>query len=369
MTLAFVVYFMLLLICTTFSGAYKSRDKIVRFVLGYLIPIVFVAIVFGGRFYVGSDWENYKDYYDDLVNNGFTLTNAFETTLEPIYMLLSMVVATFKCGSSYFFAVVAIIQFSIVYLLFSDNKKLLPFAFFFYIVGTLFSDINIIRQATAMGIVTLSIKHIDNKIKSIALLLLAIGFHYSAVIFVPAIFIDKKLFSFLDNTFVVSILFFLTLAFSQIISIYASGFIQMIDFNAKYSRSANNLDVEMTVSTGYGIIAREFVSFLLILLWYKLRKKGPTTPFFCTIYRVAVLGILLSNIFGISEYLSRLAIYYSGFSYILWAFMSYTVFNSRKLGLYHVVMVVVIMIDLAMFCMGILNGSGGCSPYIFKWIG
>lgn len=366
MTAAFVVYFLILFVCTAFSSAYKSSDKSVKTIIGYLIPIVVVAIVLGGRYKTGSDWENYKEYYDVLCN--IPLADAFNSSLEPIYVLLNKFISFFGCGSSVFFAVVAIIQFSIIYLLFKEDKTIIPYALFIYIISNLSLDVNIVRQSLAMSLVFLASKYVNrNKIKCALLIAIAVGFHYSALITIPIIFIDNRLFRFLDNTYFVVIIYFVSIALASLISDFLSGYIQMFEYGYKYGQNANNLDQEMELSTGYGIIAKHILNLTMIFLWTKVRKYI-SNPFYLNVYRITVLGFFLFNIFGISVFLSRMALYYYHFLFMIWAIICYSAFHNKAVKKYNVYVLGAVLLYLMIFAVGIYHGDGGASPYTFKWI-
>jgi len=369
MSAAFFAYFTILFVFVFFSRYFRdSSSHFERLIFGYLIPIIVVCILLGGRFETGSDWEEYKEYYDNLLRYGNSLSNAFDSTLEPLYMLMSISVASLGVGSSYFFAVVALVQFTLIYVLCNHRKRMLPYILLFYILGNLFMNMNILRQTLALGFVLISLNYFNRKWLFLFFLLMAVGFHYSAIIFLPVVFIDKKLFKFLDNPFVVVLLYIATLVTAQIIINYASGYIQMIDFSAKYSRNADNLDVEMVVSSGYGIIAKHLLNLLLIYLWSKI-KHYTNDNFYTNAYRITVIGFLISNIFGVSVFLSRLALYYTVFSVVIWAYMTISIMKTKQFKHLRIFIVSAIVLNVLFFCMGIINGNGGCSPYTFKWIG
>ena len=325
-----------------------------------------VAIVFGGRYNTGTDWENYKDYFDDI--SRYPMKGVLFGSLEPLYVLLNKIVAICGFGSSAFFAIIAIFQFSVVYILFKEDRALVPYALFFYTVSNLSLDMNIVRQTLAMSLVFLSSKYITGrKLRSAILLTIAIGFHYSAVICLPILFIDSKIFKFLDKTSLVVALYFISIIFATLINQYLAGYIQLIEFGDKYTRNANNLDEEMALSTGYGIIAKHMLNLTLLFFWTKVRCFV-NKPFYISVYRVTVLGFILFNISGISVYLSRLALYYVQFYFIVWTVICYTVFHNKSLSRCNIFVYGTILLYLLMFIIGIYHGDGGVSPYTFKWI-
>lgn len=366
---AFVVYFTIVLICVFLSrGAYTLKDKSIRFFVAYLIPVLYSAILLGGRINTGSDWENYKEYYDEILKHGLSLSELFSSMLEPAYLLLNMAVASLGVGSSFFFAVVTVIHLSVIYILYRKNPRMLPYGLFFYLMGNMSLDVNVVRQSIALScMVVSSLYIIDKRFVAFLLFLLAVCFHYSAFFVAPILLIDKPLFRFLDNTYVIVILYALTAIMATPINNMFSTYIQMIEFNDKYSKNAENLTELMEVSSGYGLMVKHFLNFALIFLWCKIREKVADN-YHTMIYRVCTLGFLWANAFGISVYLSRLTLYYSFFSFIMWVYIAYCIFNNVNLKKYRLIMTCIMLLNLLLFSAGILHSSGGCSPYHFQWI-
>lgn len=364
----YVVYFLLLFLCTILSVACKAKNKDVRFFIGYLIPILVVSIVFGGRYETGTDWSNYKDYFDEI--SKYHIEGVLYGSLEPLYVLLNKVIASLGFGSSSFFAIVAAFQFSVVYILFKEDRPLIPIAVFFYTVANLALDMNIVRQALAISIVFLASSCVSGSgctIKRAALIAMAIGFHYSALICIPIIFIDSKVFKYLDKSLLIVVLYFLSIILAGLIRQYLSDFVQLIEFGGKYDQNASNLDQVMAVSTGYGRIAKHILNLTMIILWSQVRSFV-SKPVYFNIYRISVIGVLLFNVFGVSVYLSRMALYYSQFQFVVWTVICYNVFYNKALRNYSLLGYGIIVIELIMFAVSIYHGDGGISPYNYKWI-
>lgn len=364
---AYLVYFTILITLVVCSRFYCiSKTRFTKVVFGYVFPLLVVAILLGGRYKTGSDWPNYKDYYDSVLKGQLTIDDAFATSLEPAYTLLMVVVAFLKKGSSYFFALVAIIQFSSIYFLYKDRKQLLSFALFFYTIFNLTLDVNVARQSLAMSMIFISYKYVhENKYLCFLFFCIAVGFHYSALFAIFLLFIDKPIFCFLDKTFWVVSLYIVTLFFSTYLSDYVLNYSQIFDLGDRFDRNVSYMTDQMKVSSGYGLLVTHLLNFLLIYLWGII--KTPIKDLFHTYaFRLCVIGFLFANIFGISVSLSRLTIYYSHFSFILWAFIIYTIFHTkRNLSL---IAFGVLLLDLLFFIFSIYNSNGGCSPYMFKWI-
>ena len=369
MVAAFIVYYSIIFSFAFFSRyIYISKRSFGRILLGYMIPIFIAAILLGGRYNTGSDWENYKEYYDELLFRGISFEEAFSASLEPAYLILNKCIAFFNVGSSVFFAVVVILQFSVVYLLYRNKSKLLPYALFFYTMGNITLNMNIVRQTLAMSILFLSLKYAsNNKIKFLVLYIVSVGFHYSAIIFLPVIILNRKWFKFLDQPIIVIVLYISSFVLAPLINQILTGFIQMIEFGDKYSRNSSNIDSEMELASGYGLVIKHFLEILLIYLWHKM-KLTKVDEFHMLAYRVTIVGLILANIFGLSVFMARVALYYSHAIFILWALLFYNIFNINKYKKYYPYAVGILILDIAVFSVGIINGNGGCSPYMFKWI-
>lgn len=364
-----LIYLFLLLF--TIWGAYISSKyetkKPIGIVLGFVLFIV--SIVIGGRYNVGTDWENYFNLYTSILDNGITLDEIMYSGYEPLYVAMNALFAYLDLSPSVFFTGVALLQF--VLLCYAvDNKKVLLWVFFFFFTQLFAMTLNIQRQMIAVGFFLLATKYIDkNKIVYLLLIVCASLFHYSSIILFPLVFINNRFFSFLENRGIVLILFFITLIFSS----YFLGALDLssLDYlmSDKYLRNMEELDVEMKVSSGLGIMAQRLMYIVAIcympsmLNYYKSSRLS-------IVYRLFIVGLLLANIFEISMFLSRVPLALVSLKVLIYSYLCNYLFKLRKNALTLKIFIGICFVTLSfiMLIMGIMNSDAGMSPYMFKWI-
>ena len=177
MDLAYFVYTLLLVIMVlSFSmiNTYQAA-KIKPIILGF--SIILFSLVLGLRYDVGTDYLGYKE--DFLAGN-----ERFEVGYSLVCDLFRTI--GFDYPSIFIFSV--FIQFLFFYLGVKDNKRILPWAVFFYFTTLhLFLSLNVIRQTIAFSIFIYAVKFINNKSFPRYLLwcLIASTFHKSAIILIP----------------------------------------------------------------------------------------------------------------------------------------------------------------------------------------
>ena len=131
-------------------------------------------------------------------------------------------------------------------------------------------------------------------------------------------------------------------------------------------RNASTADEElMTASSGLGLIFIKICDLCLILTSDKVIGYYNDVKVKC-LYRLFFIGIILSNIFGLSVMLSRLPLGLVMLRiYILSLACHYFFKVERK---YFLLGLALLFINLLMIITGVLHGDGGCSPYQFKWL-
>ena len=369
---ATIIIYMFLLLFTIWGAYISSKYEIkkpIGIVLGFILFIV--SVIIGGRYNVGTDWENYFDLYTSILDSGITLDGIIYSGYEPLYVTMNALFAFFDLSPSIFFTGVALLQF--VLLCYAvENKRLLLWVFFFFFTQLFAMTLNIQRQMIAVGFFLLATKYLDkNKIVYLLLIACASLFHYSSIILFPLVFINHRLFSFLEDRRIVLILFFITL-------IFGSSFLGALDLsvldslmNDKYLRNMEELDIEMKVSSGLGIMAQRLMYIVSIcympsiLNYYKSNRLS-------IVYRLFIVGLLLANIFEISMFLSRVPLALVSLKVLIYSYLCNYLFKSKKntntLTLKIFIGICFVTLSFMMLIMGIMNSDAGMSPYEFKWI-
>ena len=359
------------LIIFTIFGAYISSKYESKRPIGFLLMfiLIWISIIIGGRYEVGTDWPNYLDLYYSILNYGITFNSSIFNGYEPLYLMLNAIFAFFDLSPSIFFTGVALLQFVLLCKA-VDNKKIIPWVIFFFFTQLFAMSLNIQRQMIAVGFFLLATKYLDkSKVVYLVLVLCATLFHYSSIILFPLVFINNHIFSFLENRVIAILLFFATLIFSEvflgILNLSSMG--DLLSVSDKYVKNLDAVDIEMDVSSGYGIIARNLMAIVSIyymphlLNFYKNVRLS-------SIYRLFIIGLLLSNIFEISMFLSRIPLALVSLKVLIYPLLCRYWFRKKTHPLELLIGIGFILLHLAMFIMSIVNNDSGISPYNFKWL-
>ena len=171
------------------------RTRQTRKAICILITVQLILITGLRKYTVGVDTPQYYSLFNTLNRFG---TDIFWNRSRDKFMLIYKAVNYFvwKCGGSFqslllIMAAIAIIP--VMYYIYNNSKNVffsifiyLSFNYYMYTLITL-------RQSAAYGIILLSIPAIRsrNLMKFLLLLVIAIGFHISAIFFLPAYWIYK----------------------------------------------------------------------------------------------------------------------------------------------------------------------------------
>lgn len=146
-----------------------------------ICPVVLLwTLIVGGQYYVGTDYGAYLNYFTPPF---------FENRFEPLFSLCSNILVNNGFGGQFPFFVFGFIN---CVLIFSSAYKLKIqylgiFYFLLITVSTFFNNqMNGIRQCIATAFCFFAFSELNgSKIKGVLFIIIAMGFHYSALVFVP----------------------------------------------------------------------------------------------------------------------------------------------------------------------------------------
>lgn len=170
---------------------HSFKRSFVAFVIGVL------AVIVGCRYDVGADWLNYKEYYySGILLDGF----GFERSVEPLYVLLQNFFRYLGFTHAVFFSFLSIVSLCCYY----KAAKLLGIKFFMTVFFVYFSlvflnyQFNVIRQGMMASFVWLAFayKTSGNYKASIISIVIALGFHFTALAFIPIVLLSNRYLSF-----------------------------------------------------------------------------------------------------------------------------------------------------------------------------
>jgi len=256
----------------------------------------------------GSDYENYKKYFEDIAGG-------YDVYLEPGYVFLNHVANYSYLGYEGLLFFVAFVTFFFYFIRLSENSEniILASSMLFF-SGIVFYSMGWIRFIMACSIVFFSIKYLfENKyFKFTTFIGVASLFHFSALIALSFIWIRhlKKSTFLYFFVFSISIVFFLPgslyLFLEYVFSIFDLHYSSYLNF-------FNEMEYADIESSGLGLLSRLVLSILLLLYatFANLEKNNET------LIRIIALGFAFFGVLSIFSPLNRAAIIFMQFC-ILW---------------------------------------------------
>lgn len=334
---------------------------------GYILfPIVIISTIVGFRYQVGTDWENYCDIYNQALMSQLSMRETIESSMEPLYLILNIMLAFIQVPYQIFFLTVMLIHLCFLYKSFNDYVWLLPLGLFFYFTSVFTTSLNIQRQTLAFCIFIYATTFYRNGdwVKYIISIMIAFCFHYSSIILLPVYLLRFKFFSFLDKRWLAILLYIFSFFLFQYILDIINYFISSFVTNAKYLSNMSYLgNADMEVNSGLGILIFHLLDVLIILYSVKLSNYFKKVKFEY-IYRAFLIGVILANIFGNDVFLSRVPFALENLRFMMLAFLTYYLLQNKTNWNFSCA-IFLIAINISTFIMGILNGHSGCSPYHF----
>ena len=367
MGLAYAVYTLLLFLMLLFTipVAASRRGEVYSPVnrFSYFFPIFILAIIFGFRYGVGVDYFAYEDLYTSQRFHSIFDGSSNELLFGGIYY------GCFKMGLPYAYVQVILnfIFFFFFYKSFEGRKDIMPWAvLFFFLTGTLFLYLNIQRQGIALSILIYSVQYIEKRKLGNFLLyiLIAMGFHLSAILFLPMYFLWRLMPVFkLRKTQL--IIWGVTLLFSVILLNVMTELSMSLLTGTKYGRYGELvLNWESDKGSGMGTMVKGLCDLFAIFYSRRLFHSGKYQPYFDIVYFIFFIGSVLSNIFQYNLLLNRVAFLFVSFRFIVLACVYDYIFHGGKI-LDKVVAVGLLFVCFAYFLGMIYIGNNECSPFQF----
>ncbi|MDY0104757.1 MAG: EpsG family protein [Lentimicrobium sp.] len=211
----------------------------------------------------GFDYDVYESSYDILHFSDF-IDSFGDIQFEPSFILLNIISPSF----AFLIALMGVLTLSIKYLFI---KKISPYPVLSLLVLFLAYVLNFemgqIRQALSMSIMLYSVLYFQDRKKILLFILIAALFHYSALIFLLAVFLPRtvKKWYFYAFLLVLSvILYFIAEPFIYIISNFLPGF-SGAKLLLYYEMEKGEIDISIPLLT---------LKVVLIVFFYLLRLRS-----------------------------------------------------------------------------------------------
>lgn len=165
--------------------------------------ILVLAVIVGCRYDVGADWSSYRDYY----YSGILFDGGFERSVEPLYVLCQNIFRYLGFTHAVFFTVLSVVSLCCYY----KASKLLGIKYFMTVLFVYFTlvflnyQFNVIRQGMMASFVWLAFAYriVGNIKASVISIIVALGFHFTALAFIPIVFLANRRFSYIETAIII----------------------------------------------------------------------------------------------------------------------------------------------------------------------
>ena len=304
----YIVTFCISCMFASLANNFRRKRRNIGFIFFSVLAILCGSALAGVRAStVGTDVMTYGNYIFRLAESSDSPVNLFVkqgSIIEPLYLLLNFVVSRFTRDVHWMYFILQFISLSLAYVAIArnkDNDNISLSLMVYYLTFYAFS-LNGLRQSVAMSLLLFAYQYIyeDNFRKFILVILIAAGFHYSAILFLALYFINQYI-SKSDNkklTDAVIVLGFIaSIFFSQtIIRLF------MI-FVPKYERYITNARMAFSLNP---FLVRIPLILIMIIFYKQYQKKDSRFDFWLVLLVGDAIFIELRSIMPA---LSRLSFY------------------------------------------------------------
>ena len=325
-------------------------------------PILFFAFIFGLRYDVGRDHLSYLEAYQ---------TGIGVERYEYIFQYITILFDSLNLHYFWYFALWAFIQIFSVYYALKDERYLMPYIAISLMMGQYFIHwMNGIRQDLAACIFFYSISFISEKkfLKYILCLIVAFGFHKSALILLPLYPILSSAKNLTFNRFIQ----FVILTFAFVVAItkrdYMSDFFPIINYFTMqldygvYSEGVIESFVDKT-KAGDGMSVRILFLINLFIIYYapKMKRRFQSNKFIIY-YNLYYWGAVFQLFFINNMLLARPFRYFRLFNMLMIAYLLYYLCYPKLTKKNFMFFITIIFLLLLLFAATIIN-----EPFYFFW--
>lgn len=311
------------------------------------------AVVFGMRYDVGEDHLGYLDGY---------INPFLHKEYEPLFALIRDTLSNAGVHPIVFFAVCAFIQVFCLFYFMKDCKFLYPALIVSLFMGQFFIHwMNGIRQDIAGCILLCAITCVIDKriVGFFTLVLISVGFHYSAVILFPFYFLYLKKDHYFNSINVQYLLLFVV----SYVAIYNVDLLTNINDTIFYLATLSGYEMytedvlyRFADITKTGVSMYVFILLDLIIVSYcKKMKCYYYGRKFNIIYDLYFFGTLAQIVFVNNLVLARPFRYFRGFKLVVIACLIFFLYKKSRQSINAAVLFMVVVLLLILFAATIKN--------------
>ncbi len=300
------------------------------------LPIIIFTLVFGFRYGVGIDYNNYMSIYE--YTEDYSLSDILEyERFEPGFSTLVYICHYINAPVYVFFSLIAFLQIYFIDKAFKDQKEVLPYAYMTLILTgvCMLTFMNIMRQIVAFCIFLFSIQYICNNklLKYWICCLLALSFHKSAIILFPLYFIWIRKKGFFNKPIVLLVMILISICTVHITSWqtilhYFDNFIAMLGYGDYIDRAEAYVN---SGGRGIGLFDLfELLIFAMVVFLIPQMKEYFKSDFFNVLFDLFIIGICAKYVFKGSMLLDRMIVYFTTTQFIILAYTLCYLYNTKK---------------------------------------
>lgn len=316
--------------------AFSKKAYITQNTLYQIIPIIAFILVFGLRYSVGIDWENYRSIYEEGLH-GMSFLEMLETRYEIGFIIIVYLCQYLQLPTYMLFVSFSAIQIVLLYKAFKDEEAL-PFIYLAFILSgiAIHGFCNVIRQDIAFCIFLYALKYAKEHrlIPYFLLCGLAMCFHKSAFILFPIYFLWIKKSNVFNNSLIQIAVFLGCIIASlsnpvQHILSYVENLIILLGFE-RYTDSV----IELTTNKVIGPTRITLIlAHVFIILNNKNMKSYYNSDLFNRLYDLYFIGICFYFFFIGNMMFGRITLYFTNYIFIIFGYALYYYIKTSKIKL------------------------------------
>ena len=305
-----IIFFISIYFMKKVENCYIKKEKIKNVTTKILffsiiaigIPIIISAI----RYQVGTDYNNYIDYY--IFYSKLNFTEAIKDANELLSILIVKFAYLFR-EPQIVFAIFAFLTIFVFYraILTKKEKISITLMFALYLFLYYMYSLNIMRQMLAVSIVLYAYKYIikhDFK-RFLLCIIIAMFFHTTALLFLPFYFLCPK--EGVESKKLVTIIRVIVIILVLVMILNYDATIGLISSISGFERFASYTNTTVQ-GENKQIIINSFVLIVLLIFQRPLKKYSKENEMYLFLYFV---GYILTLLGFISPYAKRMALYFN----------------------------------------------------------
>lgn len=273
-----------------------------------VIPIFYISILLGLRYEVGVDYPVYRQIYEYDISANITESLRYRE-VEWLYVIFCSLLHKLEAPYYIMFVVMAVIPMFFYFLFIKQYTHLFFIAMYFLLAtGIFFWYMNTMRQGITFFILLYACQYIIKKkvIHYILFVMIAAGFHTSALLFLPIYFLYYYHGAILNRFFAITLYFICWFASGRLLDLLFGIIDSSFLTNIGYMKYVNVIKTwEMGGGSGWGIISLHLVDLSLIACSSLIIKKNRNMRV-DIFYNIFLFGSYFWSIAGRNMVLSRI---------------------------------------------------------------